>query len=66
MKVLVNNIPTDVSEAAMLSTLLQQLNLPSTGIAVAVNNKMIPRQQWDSYQLQPDDTLVIIKAACGG
>ena len=33
---------------------------------VQVNNKMIPRTEWEKFSLQENDNLVIIKAACGG
>ena len=36
------------------------------GIAVAVNNTLIPRSNWDNHYLAPDDEVVIIKAAYGG
>ena len=43
-----------------------QLELPVQGIAIAVNNKMIPRTEWERFMLHENDSLVIIKAACGG
>ncbi|KAB5204631.1 sulfur carrier protein ThiS, partial [Bacteroides thetaiotaomicron] len=33
---------------------------------IAVNNKMIPRSEWEKFALQENDNLVVIKAACGG
>ncbi|WP_349843858.1 sulfur carrier protein ThiS, partial [Bacteroides fragilis] len=35
-------------------------------VAIAVNNRMIPRPQWDGFGLQENDNLIVIKAACGG
>ncbi|MEG1546970.1 MAG: sulfur carrier protein ThiS, partial [Bacteroides sp.] len=40
--------------------------LPDKGIAIAVNNQMIPRTNWDDYLLTENVQVVIIKAACGG
>ena len=44
----------------------QEQDLPATGIAIAVNNRMVPRSEWDSYTLHEGDSILIIKAVCGG
>jgi sulfur carrier protein len=36
------------------------------GIAVAVNETVVPKTQWDKYILQPNDTVLVIKATQGG
>ena len=66
MKVQVNNKEVELSPSATISELTVQMELPTQGIAIAVNNKMIPRTQWNGFRLQENDQLVIIKAACGG
>lgn len=65
MKLLVNDKEVQTS-AKLLSELLLEINLPQTGIAVAVNNRIIPRTKWDYYTLESDSKIVIIKAVCGG
>lgn len=35
-------------------------------IAVAVNNIVVRRVEWNTIQLQPDDRVEIIRAAAGG
>ena len=52
--------------ASNLSLFSQEQNLPATGIAIAVNNHMVPRTEWDSYVLHEGDSILIIKAVCGG
>ena len=66
MKVQVNNKEVEIDSASPLTQLITQLELPSQGIAVAINNKMIPRTEGECFLLQENDNLVIIKAACGG
>ncbi len=66
MKVQVNNKEVEIDSASTLTQLITKLELPSQGIAVAINNKMIPRTEWECFSLQENDNLVIIKAACGG
>lgn len=66
MKLTVNNKETEVKDGCTVAELAIQLALPEKGIAIAVNNKMTPRTEWAERVLQPNDTLVVIKAACGG
>ena len=66
MKVQVNNKEVDLTPASTIAQLTVEIGLPTQGIAIAVNNQMIPRTQWDGFCLNENDTLVIIKAACGG
>ena len=65
MKLRVNNKEVE-TWATNLSLFSQEQNLPVTGIAIAVNNRMIPRTEWDTYTLNEGDNILIIKAVCGG
>ena len=65
MKLKVNDQEVE-SGATTLSLFSLEQNLPATGIAVAVNNRMVPRAEWDSYTLNEEDRILIIKAVCGG
>lgn len=65
MKVTVNNREVETT-ASNLLLLSQQLNLPPAGIAVAVNNRIVPRAEWENFTIVQGDSLIIIKAVCGG
>lgn len=65
MKIRINNKETDVQAESILD-LAKELSLPERGVAVAVNNRMIPRTDWQQTALKDDDNIVIIKAVCGG
>lgn len=65
MKIKINDKETDV-KATSLQELAQELTLPEKGIAVAVNNRMVPRSNWQLTELHDGDKIVIIKAVCGG
>lgn len=65
MKININSQEVE-TEAQNLQQLSEQLSLPSGGVAVAVNNRMIPRPKWSEYTLSKEDKVVIIQAACGG
>lgn len=66
MKIIVNNKEVDLIQGNTIADLARQLKLPLQGVAIALHNRMIPRAQWEEQVLQPGDSLVIIKAACGG
>lgn len=65
MKVNVNNKEVETG-ASTLQEFSQEQHLSTNGIAVAVNQRMIPRAEWDSYALNEGDSIIIIKAVCGG
>ena len=65
MKVWVNNKEVETA-AVSLASLVEELSLPAQGIAVAVENRMVPRTQWGDYALSEGMRVVVVKAACGG
>lgn len=65
MKVLVNNKETELN-GSTVADLVSELALPEKGVAIALQNRIVPRTQWEQQSLQEGDSLVIIKAACGG
>lgn len=65
MKVTVNNKEMETGSAT-LQQLTEELALPIQGIAIAVNNRIVPRTEWADYALKEGISIVIIKAACGG
>jgi sulfur carrier protein len=65
MKLKVNDKEVETG-ATHLSLFFQEQDFPTTGIAVAVNQRMVPRAEWDSYALNEGDNILIIKAVCGG
>lgn len=66
MKIQVNNKEMELGAAATVNELAARLQLPGKGVAIAVNNKMLPRDCWAARTLCENDSVVIIKAACGG
>lgn len=65
MQVFVNNKEVS-TEAAHLKEMVEELGLPAVGVAVAVDNKMVPRTKWEEFPLHEGAHLTVIKAACGG
>ncbi len=65
MKVTINNKETE-TEALNVKQLADELTLPAKGIAIAVSNKMVPRNEWETTPVAAGADIVIIKAFCGG
>ena len=66
MNIKVNNKSLECPETSTLAQLSEQLQWPDKGIAVAVNNRRVPRTEWAQFVIKENDSLVVIKAACGG
>jgi len=66
MKIQVNNQPLECKDDAVLADVATLLDLPAQGVAVAVNNKMVPRAQWPYHAMEEGDSLVVVRASCGG
>ncbi|WP_200978475.1 sulfur carrier protein ThiS [Echinicola sp. 20G] len=68
MNILLNGEPMVHSEGELtLSSLLAaHLIHGGRGVAVAVNHEVIPKSQWDVFQLKENDNILIIKATQGG
>ena len=65
MDIKLNNKKTSTT-SCNLQELAQEMNLPEKGVAVAINNQMIPRAEWADTPVTEGADIVIIKAACGG
>lgn len=67
MLISVNNQPVTLSAACTLSGLLTQVGLQGQkGLAVAINQHIIPKSTWESYALNENDQVTIIHATQGG
>ena len=68
MNIKVNGEIKEVSPGLTLHQLLLDLEIdPSRpGIAVAINQEVIHRTQWEETEIRPDSEIEIIRAAQGG
>ena len=63
----VNNVPQEVAAPCTIIEALTRLEITSPrGVAVAVNDTVVPRAEWDAHPLQPNDRLTLIRATQGG
>ncbi|ANW97007.1 thiamine biosynthesis protein [Wenyingzhuangia fucanilytica] len=62
----VNNLSKEISENSSVEQLLLQLSQPGNGIAVAINQQIISKSNWNQHQLNQGDDVLIIQATQGG
>lgn len=66
MELIINSEPKQFS-GKNISELVQSLQMTNTnGIALAVNDKVIAKNDWTNFQLNNNDRILIIKATQGG
>jgi sulfur carrier protein len=62
----VNNTAHQFEHNCSLKTILSELNIVVSGIAVAVNQNIITKSDWNNTILNNNDEVLIIKATQGG
>lgn len=62
----VNNNPHTFNSPSNLQDLLTQLDISEKGIAVAVNNQIISKRDWNRRELANGENILIIRATQGG
>ncbi len=66
MKVTLNGEPREFAQEMMLGALLRELGVPAAGIAVALNERVVPRAVLDRQPVADGDAIEIIRAVAGG
>ena len=66
LKVVVNNKEVEISDQATINALISEMNMPDKGIAIAINNEVIPKGNWSEFKLEKEMRITLIKATQGG
>ncbi len=66
MNIFVNDAPIQCDEQTTITKLLSQQGIQAINIAVAMNNMVIPKAQWDTSLVKDACNIIIIKAVQGG
>ena len=66
MKIELNGDAFEITEAATIATLLEQLALNGRRLAVEVNEDIVPRSQHGEYRLNAGDRVEVVHAIGGG
>ncbi len=62
----VNDSPLEVPKNYNVLDLLKELKSPTQGVAVAIEDTVIPVSAWETHQLNSNNKILIIQAAQGG
>lgn len=67
MQICVNDEFHEVSDQINIALFLSEVGFPcSSGIAVAVNSRVVKKNEWEKFYLTENDKVLIIKATQGG
>lgn len=66
MQVFINQQAHQTEAQTVYALLAEKKLINKTGIAVALNQQIIPRSEWEEKQIVENDALTIITATQGG
>ena len=66
MNVIVNGQPRQVADGSTVADLLAALKLPPRGVAVEVNQMIVPRNRHPEHPLHDGDRLEVVSLVGGG
>ena len=66
MDITLNDKRHIIVDGIRISDLFEELNIPHAGTAVAVNGRIIPRDDHGTYIIVKDDTVDILRPIGGG
>jgi sulfur carrier protein len=66
MNVYINNTLHSLPDDAHTGMIPEALGVGLNGIAIAVNNEVVPKEQWPMTRLAEHDKVTVIKATQGG
>lgn len=67
MKVEINHREREVEAGIVtLADLLEAEVIDGAGRAVAVNNRVVPKNDWAQFKLEDGMKITVIRAVCGG
>ncbi|GEC70245.1 MULTISPECIES: sulfur carrier protein ThiS [Raoultella] len=66
MQIWFNDEPLRCADALTVAALLAQLEQQQAGIALALNQQVLPRERWDHHLLQEGDRVLLFQVIAGG
>ncbi|HVW18145.1 MAG TPA: sulfur carrier protein ThiS [Solirubrobacteraceae bacterium] len=64
--IVVNGEPREVAPGTTVAALMQELDAPDRGVAVAVDGEVVPRGAWAGTTLAEDAKVEVVMAVQGG
>ena len=66
MQIQFNDEPMQCAAGQTVSELLIQLNQLKPGAALALNQQILPREQWEHQQVNDGDQILLFQVIAGG
>ena len=66
MKITINGEHQELHDGVTLSALVTVIGCGTKGVAIAVNEALVPRSAWAEHVLRSEDRVEVLKAAQGG
>jgi sulfur carrier protein len=66
MSIIVNGEPSSVAPGTTVTELLETLDVPSRGVAVAVDAEVVPRGSWETCAVADGARVEVLIAVQGG
>lgn len=66
MKIILNGQAKQIVVTYTVGQLVSELFPSGKGIAVAINQSVVPKSEWPTRQLSPNDQITLITATQGG
>lgn len=66
MSLIVNGEPSPVEPPVTITELLNAIDAPERGVAVAVDAEVVPRSEWSSRTLSAGQAVEVLTAVQGG
>ncbi len=66
MQILFNDAPMALTDTLTVAALLTGMGQLKPGAAVALNQQILPREQWDQQHVQDGDQILLFQVIAGG
>lgn len=66
MQIQFNDEPMQCAEGLSVAALLTQLKQLKPGVALALNQQILPRERWEHHIVQDGDQILLFQVIAGG
>ena len=66
MEVVANGERLNLKESTNVETLIEELNIKDRVMGVAINSKIVKKEEWSTTELQQDDKIEFLSFVGGG
>lgn len=66
MQIRFNDEPMHCTAGLSVTVILSQLNQLKPGVALALNEQILPRERWEDHLVQDGDRILLFQVIAGG